>query len=233
MKNIKLNDKTIMLYAIIEFILFSVSVILNVKELNTIGGVLLLVAITVSILFSLIACPKMMDKIILLSFNASIFLYELFVIIGIMLVAYIFLSLSLLLILFKIIFNNRNNKILVCISIGIFIALGVGLIFIYRLFTQDYFYIALDSASLLLAFGLSIYSFMSAKKEKKPNYFFFLVGLFFFILFRLSIVLNGEFNFEEPMSGLINLVMFSFFLPAALFSAIGFIDFELTQLSEK
>ena len=74
---------------------------------------------------------------------------------------------------------------------------------------------------------------MSAKKEKKPNYFFFLVGLFFFILFRLALVLDKYVQFDESMEGLINLVMFSFFLPAALFSAIGFINFELTDLSAK
>lgn len=215
-------------YVIIEFALFFVSILANMTDIGINAEIFTLIGVGLNIPFAaLMKTRNLRNRVFAISFTIFAFLGELLYFLGQSLIGEISFLVAFGVMFTLLLMVNKENKVIQVVFGAIALVIGIPLIFVYHLFNNVTFIpLALETGVLLSGFALSFYTYRTIEAKYKPNLFFVMAGLGFFIFFKLCAVANPFVDPTAQFKDLILMCIYAFLIPSIIMSTVSFMLFE-------
>ncbi len=232
MKNIIdfIKERILPIYVLIEFLLLLLVVIANMGGIDANPNIFTLIALGFGMVLPLLFNSSLFDKAIIISFNGLMFVKVLLdVILNQNNIAPLFLLLAFITLSIKIFYKMYENKKALLIIGLVSIALAVGTLFLYKLFTNDFAILSVETGLVLFNLISSIFTLKTTNTlNLKPSYFFFTVGLVFYFIERASFIATQyAININDGIMDMLRLMTYSLFIPSIMMITISIIKFEV------
>ncbi len=232
MKNIIdfIKERILAIYIVVEFILLLLVVIANIGGINVNPSIFTLIALGFGTVLPLLFNSSLFDKAIITAFNGLMFIKVLLdMILNQNITAPLFLLLAFITLSIKAFYKMYENKKALLIIGLISIVLAVGALFLYKLFTNDFAILSVETGLVLFNLISSIFTLKTTDNlNLKPSYFFLTVGLVFYFIERASFIATQyAININDGIMDMLRLMTYSLFVPSIMMITVSIIKFEV------
>ena len=216
------------IYLIVELVLFVGLTITSLTDTPIPSGIFVSLALaTMVTLAIMVKTDNRIDKILHITSASLFFIGSLLDVLSIMtgIIPSILYMVGFLCLLAKFALRTLDNKKVLIATISILLCLPIALLFVFRLFLSNYLIPVLMVSILLtsLILGVSLY----IKKDKNPEYFFYFIGVIFYLAHFMSYTLMvANLDVTIQINDMLNLAYITFIIPSFMMIGASFISFQ-------
>ena len=216
------------IYLIVELVLFVGLTITALRDTPIPSGIFVSIALAVMVALAiLVKTDNLFDKIIHISASSLFFIASILDVLTIMtgIIPSILYIVGFLCLLTKFLRRTLDNKKVLIATISILLCLPIALLFVFRLFLSNYLIPVLMVSILFtsLILGVSLY----INKDKNPEYFFYFIGVIFYLVHFTSYTLMvTHFDVTIQINDMLNLAYITFLIPSFMMIGASFISFQ-------